>query len=189
MISCIRLVGVHQMSSRSVTVLVGTTKGAFLVAGSNGDGWSVRGPFCDGWPINHIIGDPATGTLWAAGGGDWHGAGVWRSPDGGENWDLAPADPGLHGRLGRERSGLRGHDQLGRRGAAFRRHVLADMVAGLCPWHAVCRYQAREPARQHRWRDNLGKRRGPEQPSLRRQLEPRRRRPGAAHHRRRSVGP
>ena len=48
------------------TVLVGTTKGAFLLSGTpEGDGWSVAGPFCDGWPINHVIGDPETGTIWA----------------------------------------------------------------------------------------------------------------------------
>jgi photosystem II stability/assembly factor-like uncharacterized protein len=66
---------------------VGTTKGAFLIAeGSDRSGWSVRGPFCDGWPINHVIGDAEAGTIWAGGGGDWHGAGVWRSDDGGESW-------------------------------------------------------------------------------------------------------
>jgi hypothetical protein len=77
------------MAAGSVTILVGTTKGAFLVSGGDRrEGWTVSGPFCEGWPINHIIGDPASGTLWAAGGGDWHGAGIWRSEDGGESWDL-----------------------------------------------------------------------------------------------------
>ncbi|MDF1608454.1 exo-alpha-sialidase [Hoeflea sp. YIM 152468] len=77
------------MSSSSLSVLVGTTKGAFLLSGGkHRDGWAVRGPFCDGWPINHVIGDPATGRLWAGGGGDWHGAGIWRSSDDGETWDL-----------------------------------------------------------------------------------------------------
>jgi hypothetical protein len=77
------------MAAGSVTILVGTTKGAFLVSGGDRrEGWTVSGPFCEGWPINHIIGDPASGRLWAAGGGDWHGAGVWRSEDGGESWDL-----------------------------------------------------------------------------------------------------
>ncbi len=72
-----------------VTILVGTTKGAFLISGgANRDGWTVSGPFCDGWPINHLAGDPATGTIWAGGGGDWHGAGVWRSEDGGASWNL-----------------------------------------------------------------------------------------------------
>ena len=77
------------MTDGTVTVLVGTTKGAFLVSGgSDRSDWKVRGPFCDGWPINHVIGDPETGTLWAGGGGDWHGAGIWRSEDGGETWEL-----------------------------------------------------------------------------------------------------
>ena len=76
------------MADGTVTVLVGTTKGAFLVSGgADRSGWSVTGPHCGGWPINHVIGDPETGTLWAGGGGDWHGAGVWRSEDGGETWE------------------------------------------------------------------------------------------------------
>ena len=67
------------------TVLVGTTKGAFIL---NLDGTDLRasGPHCDGTPINHAIGDPETGTIWAGGGGDWHGAGIWRSTDHGESW-------------------------------------------------------------------------------------------------------
>jgi hypothetical protein len=73
-----------------MTILVGTTKGAFLISGGRTrSGWEVAGPFCDGWPINHVIGDPASGTIWAGGGGDWHGAGVWRSADGGESWEVS----------------------------------------------------------------------------------------------------
>ncbi len=71
-------------------ILVGTTKGAFLIQGDGARAdWEVRGPFCDGWPINHVIGDPDTGAIWAAGGGGDQGAGVWRSGDGGESWELA----------------------------------------------------------------------------------------------------
>ncbi len=77
------------MPKSNITILVGTTKGVFLVAGEHDrTGWTVRGPFCDGWPINHVIGDPATGMIWAGGGGDWNGAGIWRSSDGGDNWDV-----------------------------------------------------------------------------------------------------
>lgn len=73
-----------------LSVLVGTTKGAFVLDGGAGrSGWQVSGPHCDLWPINHVIGDPETGTLWAGGGGEWHGAGVWRSADGGASWTLA----------------------------------------------------------------------------------------------------
>jgi photosystem II stability/assembly factor-like uncharacterized protein len=71
------------------TVLAGTTKGLFLIeGGADRAGWAVRGPFCEGWPINHAVADPATGTIWAGGGGDWHGAGVWRSTDHGATWAL-----------------------------------------------------------------------------------------------------
>ena len=78
------------MAATRTTLLVGTTKGAFLISGgSDRSGWTVGGPYCDGWPINHMIGDPETGTLWAGGGGDWHGAGVWRSEDGGASWKVA----------------------------------------------------------------------------------------------------
>lgn len=83
------------MTSEGLTILVGTTKGAFLISGGRDrSGWAVRGPFCNGWPINHVIGDPATGTIWAGGGGDWHGAGVWRSEDGGETWEVTRLSKG-----------------------------------------------------------------------------------------------
>lgn len=71
------------------TVLVGTTKGAFLLRPTAGGRWSVSGPHCDGWPINQMAGCTERGTIWAAGGSDWSGAGVWRSEDGGESWSLS----------------------------------------------------------------------------------------------------
>ena len=83
------------MASNDLTILVGTTKGAFLVSGgADRTGWTVSGPFCDGWPINHVVGDPATGNLWAGGGGDWHGAGIWRSTDQGKTWQVAKLTKG-----------------------------------------------------------------------------------------------
>ena len=60
------------MSDAAMRLLVGTTKGAFILDGdSDRSHWTVRGPYCDGWTINHVIGDPATGTMWAGGGGDF----------------------------------------------------------------------------------------------------------------------
>ncbi|MBN9670023.1 WD40/YVTN/BNR-like repeat-containing protein [Roseibium aggregatum] len=77
------------MANGEISLLIGTTKGAFLICGgTDRTGWTVRGPFCDGWPINHVIGDGDSGTIWAGGGGDWNGAGVWRSTDGGETWEV-----------------------------------------------------------------------------------------------------
>ncbi|MEM8792003.1 MAG: sialidase family protein [Pseudomonadota bacterium] len=77
------------MADRGIILLLGTTKGAFLLSGGpDRSGWKVRGPFCDGWPINHMIADPATGAVWAGGGGDWFGAGVWRSGDMGASWEV-----------------------------------------------------------------------------------------------------
>ncbi|MBM6401195.1 exo-alpha-sialidase [Phycicoccus sp. MQZ13P-5] len=74
---------------------MGTSKGAFVVDGdADRGGWAVRGPYCDGWPINHVVGDPATGTMWAGGGGDWSGAGVWRSDDRGHTWELVKLSTG-----------------------------------------------------------------------------------------------
>lgn len=79
----------------STTILIGTTKGAFLLNSIGArENWHLKGPLCDGWPINHVVGDPDTGRLWAAGGGDWHGAGIWRSGDGGESWTLAKLSGG-----------------------------------------------------------------------------------------------
>ena len=95
-----------------LTLLVGTTKGAFLLhGGTHRDGWCVDGPHCDGWPINHVVGDPETGTIWAGGGGEWSGAGVWRSDDMGRSWtnarltkgtmdDWAANDPGFASFIG-----------------------------------------------------------------------------------------
>lgn len=82
------------MSEGPLHLLVGTTKGVFVLDANPDLTWSVRGPFCDGWSINHVVGDPETGTLWAGGGGDWSGAGVWRSTDLGATWTLAKLTTG-----------------------------------------------------------------------------------------------
>lgn len=83
------------MSDAAIHVLVGTSKGAFVLDGdADRSGWTVRGPYCDGWPVNHVVGDPGTGTMWAGGGGDWSGAGVWRSDDAGHTWELTKLTTG-----------------------------------------------------------------------------------------------
>jgi photosystem II stability/assembly factor-like uncharacterized protein len=73
-----------------VMVLVGTRKGCFLLE-SDGDrrAWEVRGPFCEGWPVYHVVHDPPSDTIYAAAASEWHGAGVWRSADRGATWELS----------------------------------------------------------------------------------------------------
>ncbi len=70
-------------------LLIGTRKGLFLIEGEDRRDWTVRGPFCEGWPIYHAIHDPESGTIYAAAASEWHGAGVWRSGDLGESWELS----------------------------------------------------------------------------------------------------
>ena len=71
-------------------VLVGTRKGCFVLE-SDGDrrDWEVKGPFCEGWPIYHAVHDADSGGIYAAAASEWHGAGVWRSNDLGETWELS----------------------------------------------------------------------------------------------------
>jgi photosystem II stability/assembly factor-like uncharacterized protein len=118
---------------RRVLVLIGTKKGAFILDGDEGrQSFSLRGPFCETWPINHVIADPATGAIHAGGGNPWFGPAVWTSEDRGETWrhdstgltygegedavasvwSIAPA----HGRLwvGVEPAGLFASDDGGR---------------------------------------------------------------------------
>lgn len=71
-------------------VLVSTRKGVFLLE-SDGDrrDWSLRGPYCEGWPVYHALHDPASDAYYAAAASEWHGAGVWRSRDRGASWQLS----------------------------------------------------------------------------------------------------
>ena len=70
-------------------LLVGTRKGCFLVESEDRRDWTIRGPFCEGWPVYHAIHDSGTGAIYAAAASEWHGSAVWRSPDLGETWTLS----------------------------------------------------------------------------------------------------
>ncbi|MGZ4272472.1 MAG: WD40/YVTN/BNR-like repeat-containing protein [Gaiellales bacterium] len=73
-----------------IVLLVGTRKGCFILESDlDRREWSTRGPFCEGWPIYHAVQDPASGAIYAAAASEWHGAGVWRSGDLGESWELS----------------------------------------------------------------------------------------------------
>ncbi|HSK14557.1 MAG TPA: hypothetical protein VK915_00155 [Gaiellaceae bacterium] len=67
-------------------LLVGTRKGLFLLESDDRRSWELRGPLCENWPIFHAVDDPASGTIYAAGASEWHGASIWRSADLGETW-------------------------------------------------------------------------------------------------------
>jgi photosystem II stability/assembly factor-like uncharacterized protein len=71
-----------------VRVLVGTRKGAFVLA-SDGkrERWEVRGPHFAGWEIYHVAGSPADPSrLYASQSSSWFGQVIQRSDDGGESW-------------------------------------------------------------------------------------------------------
>ena len=71
-------------------LLVGTRKGCFVLE-SDADRrtWKMRGPYCEGWPVYHAVHDADSGSIYAAAASEWHGAGVWRSDDLGETWELS----------------------------------------------------------------------------------------------------
>lgn len=69
-----------------VQVLLGTRKGAFILESDAArQQWRVRGPFCETWPIHHLV-RAADGTLFAGGGNAWYGPSVFRSADDGASW-------------------------------------------------------------------------------------------------------
>ena len=78
-----------------VRVLVGTRKGAFILAA---DGkrqrWDVRGPFFAGWEIYHMKGSPADPErLYASQSSGWFGQVIQRSCDGGRTWEAPGGGP------------------------------------------------------------------------------------------------
>lgn len=73
--------------TKRVLILIGTKKGAFILDGDEGRRtWTVRGPFCEAWPLNHVIADPESNTIYAAGGNEWFGPAIWKSDDLGATW-------------------------------------------------------------------------------------------------------
>src|SRR5437588_528198 len=71
-------------------LLVGTRKGCFLLESDEGRrDWALRGPFCEGWPVYHVVHDDSTNAIYAAAASEWLGSAVWRSPDLGETWTLS----------------------------------------------------------------------------------------------------
>ena len=42
---------------------VGTRKGAFVLESEDRRDWTLRGPYCEGWPVYHAIYDETTGSI------------------------------------------------------------------------------------------------------------------------------
>jgi len=77
---------------QSAVLLLGTKKGAFILEGdASRRSWSLRGPFCEAWPINHVVADPTDGAIYAAGGNEWFGPAIWKTADCGETWSHSSA--------------------------------------------------------------------------------------------------
>lgn len=75
-----------------VLVLIGTKKGVFIAASdAERRDWQLSGPFCETWPMQHVIGDPDTGAIYGAGGNEWFGPAVWKSTDLGKSWTHSSA--------------------------------------------------------------------------------------------------
>ncbi len=73
--------------AKQTLILLGTKKGAFVVASdTERRSWELRGPFCETWPMNHVIADPVSGTIYGGGGNEWFGPAVWKSTDLGATW-------------------------------------------------------------------------------------------------------
>jgi photosystem II stability/assembly factor-like uncharacterized protein len=71
-------------------LLIGTRKGCFVLESDAGRReWSLRGPYCENWPVYHAVLEPTSGAIYAAAASEWHGSAVWRSGDLGETWTLS----------------------------------------------------------------------------------------------------
>ena len=80
---------------RERRVFVGTGKGLFILeADGPNEAFSISAPLCDLWPINDIHASIESESIWAAGGSDDFGAGVWRSEDEGRSWRLSKLSNG-----------------------------------------------------------------------------------------------
>lgn len=88
----------------TVRLLVGTRKGAFiLTADGDRQSWNVSGPHFGGLEVFHLKASPVDpNRVYASQSSDWFGQIIYRSDDGGENWETVGnefryvGDPGMH---------------------------------------------------------------------------------------------
>jgi hypothetical protein len=84
------------MKLSGVRVLVGTRKGAFILASDEKrERWDVEGPKFGGWEIYHMKGTPAdSNRIYASQSSGFFGQIIQRSDDGGETWHQPGLKPG-----------------------------------------------------------------------------------------------
>ena len=136
-------------SSRGLTLLVATRKGAWLFHGDAArKNWRVDGPHFLGHIVSHLVLDPRDGrTLLAATKTGHLGPTMFRSTDLGRTWQEVDAAAGLRQSAG------------GREGPRGRSHLLAD--AGACATNPVSGIAGTSPQglfRSGRWRRRRGSR-------------------------------
>ena len=119
--------------SKSV-LLVGTRKGLFVLESGDRRDWSVRGPYCESWPIYHATVDQDSGTIYAAAASEWLGSAIWRSADLGESWEHSS-------------EGLGHPDDDG--------GLRLSKVSNVVPAHGRLLVGAGRPVREHRPRRDL----------------------------------
>ena len=78
------------MSHMSMTLWIGTRKGAFAARSKDRKKWKIEGPHFRGWEVNHVVQDPHEPKRhYAAVNSAWFGPHIHSSEDGGKTWHLA----------------------------------------------------------------------------------------------------
>src|SRR5215831_10636443 len=82
------------VSMSQVRVLVGTRKGAFILAADGKrEKWDISGPHFTGWEIYHLKGSPIDpNRIYASQTSSWFGQVIQRSNDGGKTWEAPGGD-------------------------------------------------------------------------------------------------
>src|SRR6266852_2500956 len=74
----------------TVSVWVGTRKGAFVFRSSNRKSWDIDGPYFRGWEVNHVTPDPRNPKrVYAAVNSAWFGPHIHASVDSGKTWKIS----------------------------------------------------------------------------------------------------
>jgi photosystem II stability/assembly factor-like uncharacterized protein len=79
-----------------IRVLVGTRKGAFILASdAKRERWDISGPHFAGWEVYHMKGSPVDPSrIYASQSSGWFGQVIQRSDDGGQTWHQPGTPPG-----------------------------------------------------------------------------------------------